>query len=195
MKFKLSASILFIGIFLLRILKPELNIDSISVMLIVLALVPWFIQYIKSLEINGLGKVELITEDQKQAIQKNADEAGILTGTKENEISNNYTFYNLRYEDPKLALAGLRIELESTLIKLVEKNSLDGQRFGLNKMTNILSKNNIITSGESSLIYDISGVLNRAVHSQLGEYNSETFDWVFDVGLKLLDSLGKKLSD
>ncbi len=195
MKFKLSASILFIGIFLLRILKPELNIDSISVMLIVLALVPWFIQYIKSLEINGLGKVELITEDQKQAIQKNADEAGILTGTKENEISNNYTFYNLRYEDPKLALAGLRIELESTLIKLVEKNSLDGQRFGLNKMTNILSKNNIITSGESSLIYDISSVLNRAVHSQLGEYNSETFDWVFDVGLKLLDSLGKKLSD
>ena len=195
MKFKLSASILFIGIFLLRILKPELNIDSISVMLIVLALVPWFIQYIKSLEINGLGKVELITEDQKQAIQKNADEAGILTDTKENEISNNYTFYNLRYEDPKLALAGLRIELESTLIKLVEKNSLDGQRFGLNKMTNILSKNNIITSGESSLIYDISSVLNRAVHSQLGEYNSETFDWVFDVGLKLLDSLGKKLSD
>ena len=195
MKFKLSASILFIGIFLLRILKPELNIDSISVMLIVLALVPWFIQYIKSLEINGLGKVELITEDQKQAIQKNADEAGILTGTKENEISNNYTFYNLRYEDPKLALAGLRIELESTLIKLVEKNSLDGQRFGLNKMTNILSKNNIITSGESSLIHDISGVLNRAVHSQLGEYNSETFDWVFDLGLKLLDSLGKKLSD
>ncbi|WP_340084005.1 hypothetical protein MHB50_14360 [Siminovitchia sp. FSL H7-0308] len=195
MKFKLSASILFIGIFLLRILKPELNIDSILVMLIVLALVPWFIQYIKSLEINGLGKVELITEDQKQAIQKNADEAGILTGTKENEISNNYTFYNLRYEDPKLALAGLRIELESTLIKLVEKNSLDGQRFGLNKMTNILSKNNIITSGESSLIYDISSVLNRAVHSQLGEYNSETFDWVFDVGLKLLDSLGKKLSD
>ncbi len=62
-------------------------------------------------------------------------------------------------------------------------------------MTNILSKNNIITSGESSLIYDISSVLNRAVHSQLGEYNSETFDWVFDVGLKLLDSLGKKLSD
>lgn len=194
MKFKLTVSILFTGIFLLRILKPELNIDSISVMLIVLALVPWFIQYIKSLEINGLGKVELITEDQKQSIQKNADEAGILTGTKENKISSNYTFYNLRYEDPKLALAGLRIELEKTLIKLVEKNSLDSQRFGLNKMTNILSKNNIITSSESSLIYDISGILNRAVHSQLGEYNSETFDWVFDVGLKLLDSLGEKLS-
>ncbi|MDQ0273527.1 hypothetical protein [Cytobacillus purgationiresistens] len=176
-------------------MKPELNIDSISVMLIVLALVPWFIQYIKSLEINGLGKVELITEDQKQAIQKNADEAGIFTGTKENKISSNYTFYNLRYEDPKLALAGLRIELEKTLIKLVEKNSLDGQRLGLNKMTNILSKNNIITSSESSLIYDISGILNRAVHSQLGEYNSETFDWVFDVGVKLLDSLGKKLSE
>lgn len=58
-------------------------------------------------------------------------------------------------------------------------------------MTKILSKNNIITSGERSLICDITGVLNRAVHSQLGDYNSETFDWVFDVGLKLLESLGK----
>lgn len=48
MKFKLITSILFIGLFVLRIFKPELNIDSMSVMLIILALVPWFIQYIKT---------------------------------------------------------------------------------------------------------------------------------------------------
>lgn len=82
MKFKLITSILFIGLFVLRIFNPELNIDSISVMLIILALVPWFIQYIKTLEINGLGKVELITEYQKQIIQKKADEAGLSTGEK-----------------------------------------------------------------------------------------------------------------
>lgn len=82
MKFKLITSILFIGLFVLRIFKPELNIDSMSVMLIILALVPWFIQYIKTLEINGLGKVELITEYQKQIIEKKADEAGLSTGEK-----------------------------------------------------------------------------------------------------------------
>lgn len=195
MKFKLITSILFIGLFVLRIFKPELNIDSMSVMLIILALVPWFIQYIKTLEINGLGKVELITEYQKQIIQKKADEAGLSTGEKKHEIKNEYLFYNLRYEDPKLALAGLRIELENTLIKLAKKNNLDVQRSGLNKITRILLANNIITRDENALIYDITDVLNRAVHNQLGEYNSKTFDWVFDIGLKLLNSLDKKLNN
>ena len=166
-----------------------------SVMLIILALVPWFIQYIKTLEINGLGKVELITEYQKQIIQKKADEAGLSTGEKKHEIKNEYLFYNLRYEDPKLALAGLRIELENTLIELAQKNNLDVQRSGLNKITRVLLANNIITRDENALIYDIIDVLNRAVHIQLGEYNSKTFDWVFDIGLKLLNSLDKKLNN
>jgi|SRR5699024_4469095 len=195
MKFKLITSILFIGLFVLRIFKPELNIDSMSVMLIILALVPWFIQYIKTLEINGLGKVELITEYQKQIIEKKADEAGLSTGEKKHEIKNEYLFYNLRYEDPKLALAGLRIELENTLIELAQKNNLDVQRSGLNKITRVLLANNIITRDENALIYDIIDVLNRAVHSQLGEYNSKTFDWVFDIGLKLLNSLDKRLNN
>lgn len=104
-------------------------------------------------------------------------------------------FYNLRYEDPKLALAGLRIELENTLIELAQKNNLDVQRSGLNKTTRVLLANNIITGDENDLIYDIIDILNQAVHSQLGEYNSKTFDWVFDIGLKLLNSLGKKLNN
>lgn len=195
MKFKLITSILFIGLFVLRIFKPELNIDSMSVMLIILALVPWFIQYIKTLEINGLGKVELITEYQKQIIEKKAAEAGLSTGEKKHEIKNEYLFYNLRYEDPKLALAGLRIELENTLIELAQKNNLDVQRSGLNKITRVLLANNIITRDENALIYDIIDVLNRAVHSQLGVYNSKTFDWVFDIGLKLLNSLDKRLNN
>lgn len=195
MKFKLITSILFIGLFVLRIFKPELNIDSMSVMLIILAWVPWFIQYIKTLEINGLGKVELITEYQKQIIQKKADEAGLSTGEKKHEIKNEYLFYNLRYEDPKLALAGLRIGLENTLIELAQKNNLDVQRSGLNKISRVLLANNIITRDENTLIYDIIDVLNRAVPSQLGEYNSKTFDWVFDIGLKLLNSLDKKLNN
>ncbi|MFO1443289.1 hypothetical protein KDN24_08690 [Bacillus sp. Bva_UNVM-123] len=45
---------------------------------------------------------------------------------------------------------------------------LVGQRFGQSKMTNILSKNNIITSFERTLIYDITDVLNRAVSQPIG---------------------------
>ena len=123
MKFKITASIIFMAIFSLRLWKPEIKIDSLSVILLVLAMIPWFIQYIKSLEINGIGKVELITKDQKDIIEKNVEEIGIINNSNE-EIRKNYSFYKLRYEDPKLALAGLRIELESTLEKIMKQNQL-----------------------------------------------------------------------
>ena len=47
MKFKITASIIFMAIFSLRLWKPEIKIDSLSVILLVLAMIPWFIQYIK----------------------------------------------------------------------------------------------------------------------------------------------------
>ncbi|ALU76588.1 TPA: hypothetical protein LWN96_002739 [Listeria monocytogenes] len=196
MKFKVTASLIFLALFSIRLWKPEIKIDSLSVILVVLAMAPWLIQYIKSLEINGIGKVDLITKDQKDAIEKNAEEIGITSNSNE-EIKNDYSFYNLRYEDPKLALAGLRIELESTLTKLMRANNLQNNSSfsGVSKMTHILSKNEIISNGEYVLIRDITGILNSAVHGQLDNYDSQNFDWVFSIGLKLLASLNEKLNE
>ncbi|EAD3022340.1 hypothetical protein D8T66_03025 [Listeria monocytogenes] len=196
MKFKVTASLIFLALFSIRLWKSEIKIDSLSVILVVLAMAPWLIQYIKSLEINGIGKVDLITKDQKDAIEKNAEEIGITSNSNE-EIKNDYSFYNLRYEDPKLALAGLRIELESTLTKLMRVNNLQNNSSfsGVSKMTHILSKNEIISNGEYVLIRDITGILNSAVHGQLDNYDSQNFDWVFSIGLKLLASLNEKLNE
>lgn len=196
MKFKITASIIFMAIFSLRLWKPEIKIDSLSVILLVLAMIPWFIQYIKSLEINGIGKVELITKDQKDIIEKNVEEIGIINNSNE-EIRKNYSFYKLRYEDPKLALAGLRIELESTLEKIMKKNQLmSTSRFsGIRKMAIILSENKIISNSEYALILDITGILNNAVHGKLDSYDSRNFDLVFNTGLKLLTSLNNKLKE
>ena len=196
MKFKITASIIFMAIFSLRLWKPEIKIDSLSVILLVLAMIPWFIQYIKSIEINGIGKVELITKDQKDIIEKNVEEIGIINNSNE-EIRKNYSFYKLRYEDPKLALAGLRIELESTLEKIMKKNQLmSTSRFsGIRKMAIILSENKIISNSEYALILDITGILNNAVHGKLDSYDSRNFDLVFNTGLKLLTSLNNKLKE
>ena len=151
---------------------------------------------LKSLEINGIGKVELITKDQKDIIEKNVEEIGIINNSNE-EIRKNYSFYKLRYEDPKLALAGLRIELESTLEKIMKKNQLmSTSRFsGIRKMAIILSENKIISNSEYALILDITGILNNAVHGKLDSYDSRNFDLVFNTGLKLLTSLNNKLKE
>lgn len=192
MVFKIITSLVFIAVFIARIVKPEWNIDTTSIILLILAFVPWFIQYIKTLEISGLGKVELVGKEQKKEIDKKASEAGILKSeTADNE---QYTFYGLRYSDPKLALAGLRIEIESVLRKIAEANQLDASRTGIWQMTKVLSQHQLINDNERAIIFDLVGILNKAVHNQLKEYESESFDWVFDLGLDLLKSLNAKLS-
>lgn len=189
--FKIITSLVFIAVFIVRIIKPEWNIDTISIILLILAFAPWFIQYIKTLEISGIGKVELVGKDHKKEIDKIASEAGILkSDAADNE---KYTFYGLRYSDPILALAGLRIEIESTLRRIAEANQLDTSRTGIGQMTKALSKHQLINDNERAIIFDLIGILNKAVHSQLKEYESESFDWVFDLGLSLLKSLNAKL--
>ena len=139
-----------------------------------------------------MAKLSWLAKSRKKEIDKKVSEAGILKSeTADNE---QYTFYGLRYSDPKLALAGLRIEIESVLRKIAEANQLDASRTGIGQMARVLSQHQLISDNERGIIFDLVGILNRAVHSQLKEYESESFDWVFDLGLNLLKSLNAKLS-
>lgn len=192
MALKIIITIIFLSIFFIRILKPELNIDTSSIIVLVLAVIPWIYKNIKSLEISGLGKIEFINEKQKKKIDKKAIDAGI-SNINLDDINKKYNFYNLRYDNPKLALAGLRIEIESILNEIAKKNNLKIYNTGLGNITNILIKKELIDKNEKAIISDIIVILNKAVHSQLEKYESESFDWVFDLGLKLLESLKSKL--
>ena len=63
--------------FFIKIVKPELNIDTNSIIVLILAIIPWIYKNIKSLEISGLGKIEFINEKQKKKIEKKEVNAGI----------------------------------------------------------------------------------------------------------------------
>jgi len=99
MYLKILTSLAFIAIFFVRLFKPDINIDTTSIVLLLLALAPWFIQYIKALEINGIGKVELINTTKKKEIERKAENAGIQDFTSNDQSNSQYTFYNLRYID------------------------------------------------------------------------------------------------
>ena len=71
--------------------------------------------------------------------------------------------------------------------------ALDVSRSGLGRITDILSQHQLISGNERAIIFDITGILNKAVHSQLDEFQSESIDWVFDLGLDILKSLNEKL--
>lgn len=52
-------SIVAVLILLIRIIFPDLSIDAVSLGLIILALMPWLSPIIKSVEIFGIGKIEM----------------------------------------------------------------------------------------------------------------------------------------
>jgi len=90
-------------------------------------------------------------------------------------------------------LAGLRIEIENSLRKIAVQNEIEVSYKGIGKMIEILRGHQLIDNNERHLISDITGILNKAVHSQIREYSDDSIDWVFDMGLKILNSLEQKV--
>lgn len=56
-----------------------------------------------------------------------------------------------------------------------------------------VGKKEIIDNNEYAIIRDIIGILNKAVHSRLNEYDVKSYNYIIDVGCKLLSSLNNKI--
>lgn len=188
--FKIIATLLFLIALIFHLFIPSITIDTITIILLILMFIPWTLDYIKVLEISGLGKVEIINEKEKKIIQEKAHKVGVLEETTVAE--NEYSFTRYMQSDPKLALAGLRMELENLLSIIAEENGILNRNFGIGKLTTVLLNNNLISNDESVLISDISGVLNRAIHNKIDEKDLSSVKWVFDLSLNLLNELNKR---
>lgn len=192
MVFKILASMLFIGALALRVFYPEFTFDTTTIALLVLALFPWLIQYIKSLEITGLGKVELVSKGQKRKLEK---EAVNLEEKKSKVVAmpvkTDRLIYSLRHRDARMALAALMYELEKALIDIAMFNHIDfdPMRTSLNEYAEILFDKNLISPSEYHILGSISGILYTAVHSKSDVYEVNSYNWLFNLGLKVLENL------
>ncbi len=196
----LSVTTVFVIVIVARTLFPNrVKIDYISLILIAMASLPWLMPYIKTLEINGLGKLEtktIATKEQKKEIEKTMEEVESANEIDDIENNTEYVFYNLRNTDSKLSLAGMRIELERLLRHIAELNSIDVSRqYSLSKLSQELNKHGVISDIELKAVKEISQVLNRAVHSELNSDDLENLDWIFDYGMVLIYALESKLDE
>jgi hypothetical protein len=94
------------------------RIDAITLALLVIAAIPWLRPLFKSLELPGGLKVEF--QDVKNVTER-ADAAGLVASQPPGN-PNTYSFQLIADNDPNLALAGLRIELERHLGQLAESD-------------------------------------------------------------------------
>lgn len=207
MLIKIIFSITFFIIVIIYTFFPNIKIDSTTIALTLLVFVPWVTKYLKSFELTGIGKVDLLTNEEKEKLNTTIEEIILNNSTSDNinntnintntsnDISNIMKEKYFGLEDPKLSLAALRIDIEEKLLQLARLNYLKIHTHGIMKLSLELHKMEIIDNNEYSIIRDIIGILNKAVHSKLNEYDVRSYNYIIDIGCKLLNSLNNKIKN
>lgn len=183
---KLIVSIIAIIFIITHLIRPDLAIDAIVVGLLVIALIPWLSDIFKFIELPGGFKFEF---KDKEKIEEKIIEAGLIS--PETEESFEFSFQQLENSDPNLALAGLRIEIETRLKEIAQKNNISGsERMGAGQLLRLLREYEILNSQERSVLGDLIGLLNEAIHGK--KINQNFVNWAMDIGPEILKSLDDK---
>lgn len=177
------ASLLALG----HAIFPSVRIDAVSLTLLLVAVLPWLGFIFKSVELPGGLKVEYPALERAG---EEAAKAGLLSTPKKRIEESAYLA--IAEEDPNLALAGLRIEIERRLREIAKKRGLQGDRLGIGQLLQLLRKNNAISRQEDSVLSELIGLLNKAVHG--AEVDSRAAQWAIDVGPRLLSTLDERIS-
>ncbi|CAN7585318.1 DUF4145 domain-containing protein [Bosea sp. LjRoot237] len=160
----------------------------------VLAVLPWLLRFVKRLELPGGVSVEM---QQLEEVAEKAKDAGLLPHEPADRVPTP-AYQAVFNDDPILALAGLRIELERRLNALFLKSDWEqgktpsgSSRPMLPQQVRWLRSKGVLTPQEASVISDLLPLLNAAVHSR--ELTPEAAKWAMDNGPSLLASLDKKV--
>jgi hypothetical protein len=170
-----------------HLLYPTIAIDGITIALFVISIAPWLGLVFKGFQFAGLGVEYHELERAEEAVAA----AGLVaapTPTQKDEVPPSVR------DDPLLALAALRIELERRLRQIAESHgvSLAGRPGSVRMIADELQSNGVITSQQASAIADMAGTLNRAVHAE--EVDPRAAEWALKVGPSILASLDAKVS-
>jgi hypothetical protein len=113
-----TVTLVALALALVHLRWPSLAIDAITVTLLIAAVLPWLGPLFKSLELPGGWKVEF--QDLQRTAER-AEQVGLLAPPlAAPAAAPEYPFQRIADEDPNLALAGLRIEIEKRLVHLAE---------------------------------------------------------------------------
>ena len=166
---------------------PKLTVDYISVMLLILMGVPWALPLLQHLELPGGIKMDF--KAQIDAIQKLAEEQGIIESEpiQADSIGQGLLSYELLLkEDPNLALAAVRLDLEREL-RAAGSNEEHIRYTGIGRILDLLRAKQQISHGEYTLIKDILPLLNQGVHGL--PIDTMSAERVISIGKNLINNL------
>lgn len=177
---------------LIHTYAPDLKIDGTTVSLLAIAVLPWVAPLFKAIELPGGVKIQF--QDFIIAEEK-AKEAGLLSPVQESPGKDRhvYAFESVVGNDPNLALAGLRIEIESKVREIAKAKGIDVDRKGIRTLIHELKNRDSLNQREVSALEGMLPLLNSAAHG--AEIDHRAADWAMDVGPRLLAALDEKIGE
>jgi hypothetical protein len=185
-RIQLIITLCALALAVIHILFPSLEIDGTTVTLLAIAVIPWLGPLFKAIELPGGLKVEY---QDLLRVEKKAADAGLLapTGLPSPQSRHIYAFEAVTGDDPNLALAGLRIEIESRLRDIASSMNISVSNKSTRWLTRELRLHRALRDDEISAIEDLLPLLNRAVHG--AKVDEGASRWALDIGARILRAL------
>jgi hypothetical protein len=120
-----------------------------------------------------------------QQAEREAVQAGLLEPPTTERPEVEFAFQSS--EDPNLALAGLRIELERRLRTLADSYGIGQSRQGIRMLLRGLTEKEALTEQEAAVLTDLMPLLNAGAHGAKVEPGASV--WAVQIGPRLLRSL------
>lgn len=177
-KIKLGLSIFCVGVATFDTFFKALS--PIAGAALSIAIVPWVIDFIE--KISAPGGFEIVFKNAAQQLRE----------TETNpDVDDLNAFQYVKTDDPNLAIAVLRIEIEKRLRQIAEDvgvgDSEENRRTPLSMLTEKLRKDRAISAEAASLIRDLMPAMNQAVHGVTLQKDATEF--ALEYGPKILSLL------
>ena len=163
-------------------LKLELN----TIILIFIAMLPWLSGSLKSFRGFGL---EIDFQELNDAGEKVKKSFGL--DTKDSPKNQKLMWIEIFDNDPNLALAGLRIEIEKSLRDIAKSYNLETKHKFFDSFIFLLEREKILSPEEAASLKNLRPILNSAVHG--ATIDKRALDLVVDIGPKILESLRSRM--
>jgi hypothetical protein len=165
---------------------PDARIDTITLILLGMCFIPWLGTIFKSIELPGGMKFEY---QSLRKIEQEVQKFGLLK-SDDKQISDP-TYLALIEQNPNLALAALRIDIERKLRAIAGVDPETGPFQSLHQIVNDMQSSGLLTPIQESSLISILSILNSAVHGK--NITSSSAYEVMGLGQRLLNSLDRKL--
>lgn len=177
---------------LVRIIWPELKVDSITLCLLAVAVLPWLSSLIESAKLPG--GLEVKFRDLQAAGREITETAppSTLAPTTAAPEESRPTYLNIASDDPNLALVGLRIEIETRLRELANAYDICGNP-PLSRTLQDLRSRNVFTREIENALGQLIHAGNQAAHG--ARVDRDAAFWAIDSGPEILAALDRIIEE